>query len=269
LAIGALLALIVAISVAYRPTASGLEKRSLELGAATTTLVVDTQRSSLLDLSLDLGQLSSRTTIYAAVASSDPVLDLVAREIDVPRDAIVVAKEATGEQEADQRADAILKEDDVYRVALGTVKEQPIMNIATQAPTPAAAVKLANGTARALRSYVASQQDLQQVPLGRRVTVRQLGTAEGGLINAGANLAAAVMSGLVTFVAICLLILFGDRVRIDLRRMRGGAYSPPPPASRLVEVPEDTRRQGVGAEAWGADLDSDPVGDRPKSGTRA
>jgi len=268
--LGALLAIVIGVSVAYRPSLShGLEEKSLELGTASTTLVVDTERSAVLDLSGDLAPLSERAQTYAAVGESNSVLDALARDIGLPAGTVVSDETLSGDQNADQRSDSIVKEGDVYRVSISRVEDQPLLRVWTQAPTASAAMKLADGSGRALSSYVLRQQKEQNVPAGRRVTIRQIGTAQGGVINSGANLAAAVMGGLVTFVAICLLLLFGDRVRIDLRRMRSGAYSPPPPASRLVEVPGDTRRQRVGAEAWGADLDSDPVGDRPKSGTRA
>jgi len=266
-ALGALLAIAIGVSVAYRPSLShGLEKRTLELGSASTRLMVDTKSSSLLDLASDLGPLASRARSYSAVASSEPVLAAVARDLGIPREAVVADPTFSDEQGAPQRSESIVKEDQVYRVAFNTTQEQPILDVTTQAPSGPAAVKMANGVARALRSYVIRQQEAQNVPLGRRVTIRQLGAARGGTINSGANMMAAVLGGLAVFVAVCLLILFGDRLRVEMRRMRGGAYAGQAARSRLVEVHGDTEARRV--EDWRPAADGEPVGDLRQSRSR-
>jgi hypothetical protein len=268
-AIGAVVALLVGVSVAYRVTSSGLEKRSLELGVAKTTVLVDTQSSSVLDLTVDPTPLSDRIRVYKAVAMSDPVLKLLARDVGVPPEAIAATAAASGEESADQRADAIVQEEDTYRVAYDVTDEQPTIEIATQAPTAAAAVRLANGAARALRTYVVRQQNAQNLSPGSRVAVRQIGAARGGVLNSGANVATAALGGLATFVAICLLILFGDRLRVDVLRSRVGAYGGRRPPRPQAEAAAESHFDGHGPEEHrGLNLHSDRGDDRRRSRSR-
>jgi capsular polysaccharide biosynthesis protein len=267
-ALGALLAIAIGLSVAYRPSLShGLEKRSLELGTASTRLLIDTQSSSsVTDLAGSIGPLSERAQTYSALAQSEPILKAVARDMGLPRDAIVANPTFSDEQGAPQRSESIAKEDQVYRVAFNTTKEQPVLDLTTQAPSGAAAAKLANSVARTLRDFVVRQQDAQKVPPGRRLTVRQLGAARGGTINSGANMMAAVLGGLAVFVAVCLLILFGDRLRADMRRMRGRAYAGQGARSPLIEVAGDTEARRV--EDWRSAANGDAVDDLRRSRSR-
>jgi hypothetical protein len=266
-ALGALLALAIGLSVAYRPSLShGLEKRSLELGTASTRLLIDTKISSVTDLAGSISPLSERAQTYSALAQSEPVLKAVAQDVGIPRDALVADPTFSDEQGAPQRSESIAKENQIYRVAFNTTKEQPVLDLTTQAPSGAAAAKLANSVARTLRAYVVHQQDAQKVPAGRRLTIRQLGAARGGTINSGANVMAAALGGLAVFVAVCLLILFGDRLRADMRRMRGRAYAGQGARSSLVEVQGSTEPRRV--EEWRHAANGEAVGDLRQSRSR-
>jgi hypothetical protein len=256
--VSALLAIVVGASLAYHVSVSpiGLEKKSLELGTASTTLLLDSRSSSVIDLAGDLTPLSSRARSYAAVASSDPVIGALARDVHVPRSAIISDTSLDGQQNAAQREKSISQEQNVYRVAYIAVEAQPLLQVTTQAPSTAAAVKLANGSARALNQYVTARQDEQKVPDVRRVAVRQLGSAKGATINSNANIATAALGGAATFVALVLLILFSDRLRSDMRRRRGRGYNGQAAVSPLTQV----RHQGDFTE-----LDADAVDDRRRS----
>ena len=264
-ALSALVAVLVGMSVAYTPSLSpaGFHKRSLELGTAATTLVIDTQRSAALDIAGSLDSLAMRGMTTASLAASDPVLTSLARRMHVPPGAIVsdpglVGK--SGQQSALQRSSAVVSDQPVYRLSVTAVPQQPLLSVATQAPTAKKALQMANAAGQALRDYMVKQQDLQGVPRGSRVTIRQLGAARGGVINSGANPAAAVLGGLATFVALCLLILFTDRLRTDMRRKRVRVYE----GARASSLSNER-----GIRAQGVESVSDAVADRRRARTGA
>jgi hypothetical protein len=263
--ISALVAVIVGISVAYTPSFSpvGFHKRSLELGAASTSLVVDTRQSATLDLAGSLEPLAARATSYANLASSDPVVSLLGKQLHLTPGTIVSDPGLTGkpqQQSALQRSSAVVSDLPVWRLSVTAVPDQPILNVSTQAPSARKAIKLADQTGVALRQYTVQQQVAQHVPKVNRITIRQLGRARGGTINSGANPTASVLGGLATFVALCLLILFSDRLRTDMRRKRvrvyDGAHAP-----RNLSNGQGMREQ--------VDPVSDAVADRRRARTSA
>jgi hypothetical protein len=265
-ALSALVALLVGISVAYTPTLSpvGFHKRSLELGTAATSLQVDTRQSAALDIAGSIDLLTSRAQSYATLGSSDPVVTALTRQQRLPIGAIVTDPGLSGkpsQQSALQRSSAVVKDLPVYRLSVTAVPDQPLLNVTTQAPSAEKAMKLANGAGRALSAYVIQQQTKQNVPPNRRVVVRQLGSAKGGTINSGANPTAAVLGGLATFVALALLILFSDRLRTDVRRKRVRVYDG-------ARAPRNVAN-GRGVHTGDVDPVSDAVADRRRSRTGA
>src|SRR5687767_13150294 len=57
-----------------------LEKRSLNLGVATTEILVDARDAGLTDLSVDAGSLAARASIFARLADSPPVRASIERK---------------------------------------------------------------------------------------------------------------------------------------------------------------------------------------------
>lgn len=263
--ISALVAVIVGISVAYTPSFSpvGFHKRSLELGSASTTLVVDTRQSATLDLAGSLQPLAERATSYASLASSDPVISKLAAQLHVRPGTIVSDPGLTGkpqQQSALQRSSAVVSDLPVYRLSVTAVPDQPLLDVSTQAPSAAKAAQVANQTGTALRQYIVQQQAAQHITPTNRITIRQLGLAKGGTINSAANPTAAVLGGLATFVALCLLILFSDRLRTDMRRKRMRSYDGAH-ATRNLSNGQGMREQ--------VDPVSDAVADRRRARTSA
>jgi hypothetical protein len=221
LGIAVLVAIVAGILQAYPPSTDpiGLEKRTLEIGAASTDIVIDSKTSTYLDLSGDVDPLAQRAETYVKLAGSTPVRALIGRRTGIPAGAIVTGGQG-GEVSSEERSNQLKGENAGYRIAFGFTPGQPLISIATEAPSAEAAAGLANGAAAALNQYVVQQQDKQRIPPRRRVTLRQIGTAQGGVINAGVNVVAAVLTGLAALIGFCLLILFVSRTRADLQRAR-------------------------------------------------
>jgi hypothetical protein len=267
-ALSAVIAVLVGMCVAYTPSFSpvGFHKRSLEIGAASTTLVVDSRQSAALDIGGHLDLLAARAPAYGSLASSDPVISRVARRLHIPSAAIVSDPGLTGkaqQQSAIQRQDAVLNDLPVYRLSVVAVPDQPLLSVSTQAPTAGKAVRLANAVGPTLQQYIVKQQAAQHVLPVNRVVIRQLGAAKGGTLNSGANPTAALLGGLATFVALSLLILFTDRLRTDMRRKRVRVYD-----GARAPVQRDFSN-GAAARTEVVDPVSDAVADRRRSRTGA
>lgn len=215
-ALGAVIAAIAALlsvySVGLFPPS--LSSRTNVFATASTQLLVDTPDSAFADLANDLTPLETRASVFARFLASPAALVLIAREADVPLSSI----EAQGpydinlptiqqEPTAGQRSSQIIGEGALYRLRFENNPVLPIVSIFAQAPSKAEAVALADAAPRALRVYINGIQAQQDTPDDRRVVIRKLGDAEGGVVNEGANLQIALLVFLVVLGGWCMLLI--------------------------------------------------------------
>ena len=255
--VGAAVGLLAAALTGYRlqlfpPSA---ESKSYEYGSAQTQVLIESPRSTLADLGRDPEPLNQRAKIYAQFMTSPAVIELVGREARIPREAIV----ATGpfnpnqirqarEPSAERRGVDLAGEDVGYRAQFNVEEDLPIVTIYTQGPSAEAARKLANAAVRVLKAYVARIQAEQEVASNRRVEIRQLGAAEGELVNAGADTKLALIVFLAVLAGWCVAVLVASSVARSWRqldreaeagRSNGSVASPQP--ERLEETIERPR----------------------------
>ena len=222
LLLGVLLAVFAGVVTGYRPSVSppGLEKRAIELGAAETEVVLDSAESSIIDTATPLDALIQRAPVYAQLMSSAPVTAEVARAANIPPGLLVSQSGGDGSPGAEERSSEILDEALSYRLLFQVQQDQPLISIFSQAPTAEEAIALADAAAGKFSDYITRQQIAGGVPERRRVEVRQLGAARGGLLNPGVNLAVAALVAVAAFVAFCLLVLFVSNVARSMREAR-------------------------------------------------
>jgi hypothetical protein len=233
LGVGVVVSLVLAISTAYQISVAppSLDKRTNVFGAASSEILVDSVRSSLGDLDQQFAPLSTRAAIYARLIQTGGVKRSLARYAHVNPDAVSVTPPQvpasgpeTRQSGAAQRASDIREEGTPYRIELATETGVPVITVYTRAPTGQAAQRLADGTFVAVRRYVkgAEREALKRVreqavvdgtkpparlPVGRRVDIRELGAAHGGVVNSGADKALMVLTFIGSFLGACLLIL--------------------------------------------------------------
>lgn len=215
-ALGAVIAAIAAFlsvySVSLFPPSVG--SRTNVFATASTQLLVDTPDSAFADLANDLTPLETRASVFARFLASPAALVLIAREADVPVDSIeaqgpydinlpVIQQEPT----AGQRSSQIIGEGALYRLRFENNPVLPIVSVFAQAPSRAEAVALADAAPRALRVYINGIQAQQDTPDERRVVIRKLGDAEGGVVNEGANLQIALLVFIVVLGGWCMLLI--------------------------------------------------------------
>jgi hypothetical protein len=215
-ALGVVVATAVALMSAFQVGLfpPSLNSRTNEFGTASTQILVDTPNSSFANLAEEVDPLNYRAGVFARFLASPAAIDLIAREAKLPSDAI----EAQGPYEqgqplfaieptADKRSTQIIGERALYRLRFENNPNMPLITVYAQAPSDSEAVRLADAAPAALQSYVRRIQVSQHTPAKRRVTLRQLGDATGGTVNAGASLQIAVLVFFVVLILWCLLLI--------------------------------------------------------------
>jgi hypothetical protein len=237
-AIGTVVALAAAIISVYQvslfpPT---LTSRTNEFATASTQILVDTPNSSFANLEEEVDPLNYRAGVFARFLASPEAIALIAREAELPDDAI----EAQGPYEqgqplfaieptAEKRSSQIIGERALYRLRFENNPNMPLISVYAQAPTDEEAHRLADAAPVALQHYVRGIQETQNTPKKRRVTLRQLGDASGGTVNAGANVQISVLGFFVVLVLWSLLLIPARTIARGWRkgpRDGGGGGSP-------------------------------------------
>jgi hypothetical protein len=253
-ALGAVVALIAALlsvySVGLFPPS--MTSRTNVFATASTQLLVDAPDSAFADLENDLTPLETRASVFARFLASPVALQLIAKEAKVPLSSIeaegpydinlpVIQQEPT----AGQRSSQIIGEGALYRLRFENNPVLPVVSVFAQAPTESEAIDLANAAPRALRTYINEIQQQQDTPESRRVVIRKLGNATGGVVNAGANVQIALLVFIVVFGAWCMLLIPAQTLARGWREANpyGDADSVRPP---VAGAGEDRPQGGFG-----------------------
>jgi hypothetical protein len=242
LAVGVLVATIVATLSVYRLDGLGLKPRALQYSSASTQVFVDTPSSILGNLSPTFEPLQVRATVYANFMASPTFLDLVGQHAGIPGEQIYAAgpvdpsvPRVVQEPTAVQRNVEITGETTPYRLNFNNDPNVPTIGIYAQAPNTKQAVALANASAVSLAQYVTSLQSSGHTPPQARVVIRQLGEAHGGVVNGGISKALAGMAFVGVLLVWCLLVLLAGRFR-DTWRASGELVGAPERADEETRV---------------------------------
>jgi hypothetical protein len=199
-----------------------VQPRALETAAASTRVLVDAPRSTVLDLSVDtynFQAITNRALLVGNVMASEPVQRYIGRRARVSPDVLQVASPVTPDfprplaSSGKRSSRDILKSPDEYRLSIQVNPTAPVLDVYAEAPTAEAAELLANGAVDGMKDYLRDLGTTQGVPLERQVRLEQLGRAKGGVINQGVRVKLAVLSFLLVFAACSLTVLFIGRVR--------------------------------------------------------
>jgi hypothetical protein len=226
LAVAPLLACVVAVwSVANISLAPPrLTPRALEIATGTTHVVIDTPKSTILDLRQDtysLEGLTQRAILLGNVMADGPVREEIARRAHVPVEALQIAAPLTNKEPraqsgsaSEKHASDILKSTDQYRLSIQANPTVPVLDIYSQAPNATSAAVLANAAVDGLRSYLADLATSEQTPDSDRIQLVQLGRAHGKVINNGIDIQTALLAFLLTLgMASATLIFFARVIR--------------------------------------------------------
>jgi hypothetical protein len=224
LAIGVFVAVIAAVLSVYRLDGVSLKPRALLYSSASTRVFVDTSSSVLGNLSQSFEPLQSRATVYANFMASPTVLSLIGQRVGLSGSQIYAAgpvdpqvPRIVQEPTAVQRNVQITGETTPYRLNFNSDPNLPTIGIYAQAPTTKLAIALADASVASLEQYVGSLENADHISQQSRIVIRQLGEANGGVVDGGISKALAVMVFLAVFVLWCVLMLVGTRFRESWR----------------------------------------------------
>ncbi len=208
-------------SISLSPPA--LKPRALEMATAATHVVVDTPRSSVLDLrqnTYNFEALAQRAVLLGNVMANGRVREAIALSSDVPADRLQIAAPLTPNQPRAQvgsvsskHASDIFKTTDQYRLSIQANPTVPVLDIYAQAPNAAAAAALANASVTELRKYLAVLAQTQEIPPKDQIRLLQLGQARGTIINKGIDWQVGFLAFVLTFALASATVIFIARVR--------------------------------------------------------
>jgi hypothetical protein len=227
------LAILVSITTMFKVSTTGLQTRSYQYGAAQQQIMIDSSRSSLIDLSQDGGPLASRAAVYAEFMRSNAVIQAIAKRLGVPASTIVAQGPFTtagGTQNiprpSEARANEIRGEAVQYRLVFDAQQDLPIVSIFAQAPSGEQALKLATATVTGLTDYVKTLELQSNVLPKDQTEIRSLGAPVGGTVYAGAKPLMAVLAFIAVLVFGCVLMLAGVSLARILRQLRAEEAHP-------------------------------------------
>lgn len=199
-----------------------LTSRSLEMATATTHVVVDTPRSTVLDLRQntdDLTALTQRAVLLGNVIASTPVAEAIAERAHVPVNALEVSTPLTPAQALPQAGSAnnsvtdLVKSTNRYQLSISVNPTVPMLDIYAEAPKAASAAVLANAAVDGLRAYLTNLAAAQLTPRADQIRLLQLGRASGAVINDGIQWQVAVFAFALAFSLASATVIFISRVR--------------------------------------------------------
>jgi hypothetical protein len=199
-----------------------VKTRKLEIAAASTSVLVDTPKSTVLDLSVntyDFRAFTNRSLLVGNIMASPPVRRYIARRAHVPADVLQVASPVTPDfprplaSSGAKHSSDILKSPDEYRLSIQSNPTVPVVDVYAEAPTAAAAQQLANGAVDGMKDYLRDLAAAQGTRPSEQITLEQLGRAKGGVLDPGISVKVALLSFLLVFGASSVAALFLARVR--------------------------------------------------------
>ena len=210
-------------------------------GSASTQMIVDSPVSAIADLRQNTAPLATRAAVLAQLLTSSGIQSEIARRVGIPVGDLYstgpfsssgqVSQGATGAgAPASNPGGATAQQ--VYQLSFATQDQQPLITVTAQAPTAADAGRLANAVFPAATAYLASLE--QPLGTGRardavapsnRVTLRELGSAQQGVVSSGSTTALA--GGVfVALVMISLVIILKLEARSARRSGEQAAGEP-------------------------------------------
>jgi hypothetical protein len=255
LALGALVAVFAATLSVYRLDGFGLKARSLQYSAASTQVLVDSDSSALGNLSESFESLATRAVVYADFMTNPTVLNLIGKQVGLQGAQIYAVGPVTGATRVEQEPTALKRNIEItgetkpYRLNFESQNNLPTININAQAPTTKQAVALANAAALVMHSYVAEDISVGSIAAPARVVIRQLGEANGAVVDGGISKQLFLIVFVLVFALWCVGMLAVPRAAALWRQSaeldvdaegEGAELDPPPgdPGTPVTKVPE-------------------------------
>lgn len=215
-------ALLATIFTLYRPSVlpPGLHSRSLQIGAASTEVLVAQPNLVVGGSTYDYDSLVSRAILVGNVMASPPVLAYIGHEVGVPGTSIEASAPITAnvpraliDPGSGGSATDIVASPDHYKLEIQANPSVPLLHIYAQAPSPKSAEELATAAVHGVMKYITQVEIADNVPRKEFVHIQQLGTAHGGVANPGGRLQIAFLVFAGVFAVATWFMYLGWRFR--------------------------------------------------------
>jgi hypothetical protein len=197
----------------------------MTMATARTQVVVDTPGSTMLDLKTgtdNFVSLRDRAILLGNVIASSPVRDDIGRRLGIPGGLIEIAAPRTPERPrsivgsvAEKKTTDILRSNEQYRLSIQASPTVPWLDIYAESPDAKTSAGLANATVDSLQDYLDDLARQGGTPSRDQVRLRQLGRADGAVINGGVSLRAGFLVFMLTFGVGCACAVLLHRIRRD------------------------------------------------------
>ena len=199
--------------------------------SASTQMIVDAPRSALGDAREDLTPYTARAVVFARLMTDPQALQYIGQAAGIPGNLIAASgpTELTGPQATHAPTAAqggqLTAAPARYKLNFLQNPALPTVDVYAEAPTTKQAIALANGAVTGFSGYINNLENQSSVPAGQRITIRQAGSATGGVVDPGASKGLALMIFVVVLALWCGLVLLVTNVRAQLRAVRAGRGS--------------------------------------------
>ena len=228
-----------------------MKMKTVPTGSATVQLLVDSPQSALGDLQQDPTPLATRASEFAQLMTSGQVLTSIAKTAGVSPADITAQGPYSGEAEvldtatpSEARGVQLVAEKPRYRLTFVAQTDIPIITATVQAPTVDNAANVAQAIYPGMKQWLDGLQGSGDVPLGKRVTIRELGDVQVGQVNSNSSTMLAAVAGFaVALLGLLLVVTIRRRRRPQAESETDGG----------IPSPEDAEWAGQAAHLGIAD----------------
>ena len=217
------LSLFAAVWSVAKVSPTGLHSRSLTMASASTEVVVDTPKSTLVDARADtynIDGLVNRAVLVGNLMATTPVRDAIAKQANVPPELLHIAPPLTprepymlADSGNERHTTDIVKANDAYRIVITANPTVPVLRIYALTRDTKSASALANAAVDATSKRLDQLATAGGTGTQDKIKLMQLGKAKGDVIDNGMRLKTAFLAFLVTFGLTCASAVFIRRVR--------------------------------------------------------
>jgi hypothetical protein len=212
-AVFALIALMVGALVAYQPSFPP-QSRKYSLGVASVRILVDTPDSQVVAIAAEgqaTGDLGGHASLLAQLMAQGDAKAAIARRAGISPTKLVTVAPSDPSQGApagvagNPNAEALV----FHTLTNDSGDNLPIIGVDAQARTGQRAAELANASVAGLEEYLHSKASVEGIPEHRQLRVRALSVAQGQDVVHGPTLVLAAAATVLTFGALCSILLIG------------------------------------------------------------
>ncbi len=217
-----LLAVLIGLLMAYKVSPPfKLQSRAYTVGIASTTAMLDTPSSQVVDLgdandsvAASAGSLPGRAALLASVLTISPLKEEIAKTAGVDPRTLISGSPAPGSAlpvpsigsiSAKSRAASFL--------TVTTFDGLPMLSVNVTAPDEQTAARLSNSAIKVLISHLNTLATTDGVPANRRLVVKQLGESRAATAKHGPSRKLAAVAVVFIFGLLCAAILTVSWIR--------------------------------------------------------